>query len=106
MSEHFPATVEISPESTVIVEEETTQVITSIINVGLQGPVGPAGPAGPQGQPGPQGPAGSGGSVTGGIQVVDAAKVDGSVVYYDAAAATFRADATWTTDTLVDGANF
>lgn len=49
---------------------------------------------------GPQGPAGLS------ISVDATAKVDKSIVYYDAAAATFKADSTWTTDTIVDGANF
>lgn len=39
--------------------------------------------------------------------VVDAdAKVDKSVVYYDASVARFKADALWTTRTLTDGGNF
>ena len=50
---------------------------------------------------GPQGPAGPSGLV-----VDDAAKVDKSVVYYDAAAATFKADTIWTVPTLADGGNF
>ena len=49
--------------------------------------------AGPQGPPGPDG-----------IVVDDAAKVTGSVVYYDGS--TFKANATWTTTTLTDGGNF
>lgn len=57
--------------------------------------VGPQGPQGPQGLPGASG-----------LFVNDAAKVDKSVVYYDAASATFKADTTWTTTTIVDGANF
>lgn len=50
---------------------------------------------------GPQGPPGSGG-----IVVNDTAKVDKSVVYYDASTSSYKADATWTTLTIVDGANF
>jgi hypothetical protein len=38
--------------------------------------------------------------------VDDAAKVDKSLVYYDAATASFKADQTVTTTTIVDGANF
>lgn len=57
--------------------------------------VGPQGPQGPQGLPGASG-----------LFVDDTAKVDTSVVYYDAASATFKADNTWTTTTIVDGANF
>ena len=48
-----------------------------------------------------QGPQGSGGFI-----VDETAKIDQSVVYYDAIAATFKADATWTTTTLTDGGNF
>lgn len=59
---------------------------------------------GPQGAVGPQGATGPAGS--GGLVVNDVAKVNKSVVYYDATTATFKADNTWTTDTLVDGANF
>lgn len=59
---------------------------------------GPQGAVGPQGVVGPAGPAG--------LVVNEAAKVNKSVVYYDANTATFKADNTWTTDTLVDGANF
>jgi hypothetical protein len=47
---------------------------------------------------GPQGPPGFG--------INDIAKVDASVVYYDASAQQFKADATWTVSTLTDGGNF
>lgn len=47
---------------------------------------------------GPQGPAGT--------SVNDAAKVDKSVIYYDALAQQFKADAFWTVSTLTDGGNF
>jgi hypothetical protein len=43
---------------------------------------------------------------TGGFTFNDAAKVDKSVVYYDASTSTFKADSTWTVETIVDGANF
>ena len=49
---------------------------------------------------GPQGPSGAG------FEIDSTAKVDQSIVYYDAAGSTFRADATWTTPTLTDGGNF
>lgn len=52
---------------------------------------------------GPQGPPGSGGS---GFDIDATARVDKSVVYYDAAAAVFKADTIWTTSTLSDGGNF
>jgi hypothetical protein len=44
--------------------------------------------------------------VSAGLIVDQGAKVDKSVVYYDASTSSFKADATWTTDTIVDGANF
>ena len=47
---------------------------------------------------GPQGPPGFG--------INDTAKVDKSVVYYDAPAQQFKADAIWTVSTLTDGGNF
>jgi hypothetical protein len=51
---------------------------------------------------GPQGPKGDPGS----FLFDDAAKVNGSLIYYDQASSEFKADATWTTSTIVDGANF
>tara|TARA_Y100000401_G_scaffold5446_1_gene3719 strand:- start:359 stop:586 length:228 start_codon:yes stop_codon:yes gene_type:complete len=47
---------------------------------------------------GPQGPKG--------IDLDETAKVNGSVVYYDSSSAKFKADATTTKLTLVDGGNF
>jgi hypothetical protein len=52
---------------------------------------------------GPQGPPGSAGA---GFDIDTTARVDKSVVYYDAAAAVFKADTIWTTSTLSDGGNF
>ena len=49
--------------------------------------------AGPQGAPGD-------------FDLDQAAKVDGSLIYYDATAASFKADAVNTTSTLTDGGNF
>jgi hypothetical protein len=49
---------------------------------------------------GPQGAAGAG------FDIDSTAKVDKSVVYYDATAGQFKADTTWTTTTLTDGGNF
>ena len=71
--------------STVVTVPET--VMISTITHGPQGPQGPAGPAG-------------------GLTVDETAKVDKSVVYYDAAAATFKADSIWTILTITDGGNF
>jgi len=53
--------------------------------------------AGPQG---PEGPAGSG------FTLNQTAKVDKSVIYYDSASGEYRADATWTINTIVLGGNF
>jgi hypothetical protein len=55
--------------------------------------------AGPQG---PQGPAGPGG----GTVINGSAKVNQSIVYYDSASGEYKADATWTTQTIVLGGNF
>ncbi len=74
-----PNKVEISQ-----VNEVTTVEITTV------GPQGPAGPAG----------------ATGGLRVDETNKIDGSVVYYDASSATFKADATTTKLTLVFGGSF
>ena len=49
---------------------------------------------------GPRGPAGAG------FDIDSTAKIDKSVVYYDAAAGQFKADAVWTTSTLVFGGDF
>jgi len=49
---------------------------------------------------GPQGPAAAGFSFNG------TAKVDNSIVYYDSSAGEFKADDTWTIQTLVTGGNF
>ncbi len=53
--------------------------------------------AGPQG---PQGPAGSA------FTLNQASKIDKSVIYYDSASGEYRADATWTINTIVLGGNF
>mgnify|MGYP001449295072 CR=1 FL=1 len=49
---------------------------------------------------GPQGPAVDGFFFDG------TAKVDNSIVYYDSSAGEFKADDTWTIQTLVTGGNF
>ena len=41
-----------------------------------------------------------------GISVNDTAKIDKSVVYYHAASGEYRADDTWTINTIVVGGNF
>jgi hypothetical protein len=80
-----------SVNGTVVVTENGGSAVvavpeTSVVTAITQGPQGPPGPNG--------------------FVVNDSARVDKSIVYYDAAAASFKADATWTTDTIVDGANF
>ena len=52
---------------------------------------------------GPQGPQGEAGS---GFSLNDTAKVDKSVVYYDSASGEYKADDTWTINTIVLGGNF
>ena len=51
---------------------------------------------------GPQGPSFS----TSGTTLDDSSKVNDSVVYFDSTSGTFKADATTTKLTLVDGGNF
>ena len=52
---------------------------------------------------GPQGPKGDAGS---GFSLNQTAKEDKSVIYYDSASGEYRADATWTINTIVLGGNF
>tara|TARA_Y100000004_G_scaffold189086_1_gene244204 strand:+ start:510 stop:770 length:261 start_codon:yes stop_codon:yes gene_type:complete len=49
---------------------------------------------------GPQGP------IAQGFVFDGTAKVDNSIVYYDSSSGEFKADATWTIQTLVTGGNF
>lgn len=77
--------------NTVVVTENgsstvVTVPVTSTVTAITQGPQGPVGPSG--------------------IIVNDTAKVDQSVVYYDATTGTFIADAIWTIPTIADGGNF
>ena len=51
---------------------------------------------------GPQGPT----FAATGTTLDDSAKVDDSIVYFDSSSGTFKADATTTKLTLVDGGNF
>ena len=66
-------------KNTVTVNEGDSTVVT----VATQGPAGPKG-----------------------IELDETSKVDGSVVYYDSSSAKFKADATTTKLTLVNGGNF
>tara|TARA_B100001113_G_scaffold10831_1_gene8524 strand:+ start:3172 stop:3396 length:225 start_codon:yes stop_codon:yes gene_type:complete len=36
----------------------------------------------------------------------DTNRVNKSIIYYDSAAGTYKADSTWTTSTITDGGNF
>tara|TARA_R100000231_G_C5263384_1_gene146366 strand:+ start:157 stop:384 length:228 start_codon:yes stop_codon:yes gene_type:complete len=56
---------------------------STVVNVATQGPQGPKG-----------------------LELDETAKVNGSVIYYDSSSAKFKADATTTKLTLVDGGNF
>ena len=49
---------------------------------------------------GPQGPSGSN------FTLNQTAKVDKSVVYYDSSSGEYKADSTWTVETIVLGGNF
>ena len=51
---------------------------------------------------GPQGPSFS--STDAGLN--DGSKVNKSIIYYDSASGSYKADSTWTTSTLTDGGNF
>jgi hypothetical protein len=66
----------------------STSGVTNTIEVATQGPQGPAGDAGSN------------------FTLADSAKVDKSIIYYDSDAGSYKADSTWTTDTLTDGGNF
>ena len=77
------------------ITEDTYQVtvtegVTQVVTVKAPGPQGPQGIQGP----------------AGGLTVDETNKVNGSVVYYDSSSATFKADATTTKLTLVNGGNF
>jgi hypothetical protein len=73
-------------KNTVTIDEDNS----SVIEVATQGPQGATGATGP----------------SGGISVSDSAKVDKSVIYYDSSSGQYKADATWTTTTLVFGGSF
>ena len=70
-------------KNTVTVNEGDATVVT----VATQGPAGPT-------------------FSTSGATLDDSAKVNDSVVYFDSTSGTFKADATTTKLTLVDGGNF
>ena len=41
-----------------------------------------------------------------GLDLIDTAKVDGSLIYYNSVAGSYKADATWTISTIVVGGSF
>ena len=51
---------------------------------------------------GPQGPSFADSTAT----MVDTNRVNKSIIYYDSASGSYKADSTWTTSTLTDGGNF
>jgi len=70
-------------KNTVTIDESNSSVVT----VATQGPQGPT-------------------FSSSGTTLNDSSKVDGSVVFFDSSSGTFKADATTTKLTLVDGGNF
>ena len=70
-------------KNTVTVDESNSSVIT----VATQGPQGPQ-------------------FSSSATALLDASKVDKSIIYYDSSASSYKADSTWTTDTLTNGGNF
>ena len=82
-------TVTISETKNTVEVNETTNTVTvnegdaTVVTVSTQGPQGPIG-----------------------TNIDSTNKADGSVIYYDASSATFKADATTTKLTLVNGGNF
>jgi hypothetical protein len=70
-------------KNTVTIDESNS----SVIEVGTQGPQGPA-------------------FSTSGRGLSDTNRVDKSIIYYDSAAGSYKADSTWTTSTITDGGNF
>tara|TARA_R100000231_G_scaffold49004_1_gene41910 strand:- start:62 stop:346 length:285 start_codon:yes stop_codon:yes gene_type:complete len=91
--------VQITEQKNTVSVNETTNTVTVTEGNATVVTITTEGPQGIQGIQGIQGPAG-------GLTVDETNKVDGSVVYYDENSATFKADATTTKLTLVNGGNF
>ena len=72
-------------KNTITVQEGDATTVT-VATVGPQGAIGPTGPAS--------------------IDIEDSAKINKSVIYYDSSSGKYKADATWTTSTLVFGGSF
>ncbi len=70
-------------KNTVTVDESNSSVIT----VATQGPQGPS-------------------FASSGVGLADTNRVNKSIIYYDSASGSYKADSTWTTSTLTDGGNF
>ena len=70
-------------KNTVTVDESNSSVIT----VATQGPQGPE-------------------FSSSGSGLTDTNRVNKSIIYYDSASGSYKADSTWTTSTLTDGGNF
>tara|TARA_R100000655_G_scaffold8836_2_gene22738 strand:+ start:5357 stop:5596 length:240 start_codon:yes stop_codon:yes gene_type:complete len=70
-------------KNTVTIDEDNS----SVIEVATQGPQGPQ-------------------FSSSGISLTDTNKVNKSIIYYDSASGSYKADSTWTTSTLTDGGNF
>ena len=73
-------TVSVDETTNTVTINEGTPTVVSVITEGPQGALG--------------------------FDLDETAKTDGSVIYYDQSSATFKADATTTKLTLVDGGNF
>jgi hypothetical protein len=82
-------TVTITETKNTVEVNETTNTVTinegnaTVVTVATEGPQGPKG-----------------------IELDETSKVNGSVIYYDSSSAKFKADATTTKLTLVNGGNF
>ena len=70
-------------KNTVTIDEDNS----SVIEVATQGPQGPS-------------------FASSGVGLTDTNRVNKSIIYYDSASGSYKADSTWTTSTLVDGGNF
>lgn len=70
-------------KNTVTIDEDNS----SVIEVATQGPQGPS-------------------FAASGTTLTDTNRVNKSIIYYDSASGSYKADSTWTTSTLTDGGNF
>ena len=78
------ATVNITTNKNTVTIDESN---SSVISVATQGPQGPQ-------------------FSSSATALLDASKVDKSIIYYDGTAGSYKADSTWTTSTITDGGNF